>query len=752
MSLQCKIIDIKASGAFVELLHNGSKVWIPGQEINSNYDQNISLKEQNICRVGDVFDVIDYVKDVSQKHKLYSIVRATNDPWNQIDSWEDGDVKELTIYSVTKNKAYGKIVEGIDGYVRLNDIMSFLTIPEDKLELCKIENGDVLAGYFHKNDVDESSRIIKLNYTKYIKDIKEISEKLINQKPIKLNLEDSLPEILHNSQIRNDIHKISNLNRILIVEDDEKLLAHLVCIMEEFGIDVNTSNSLDGVKNQFGEFDSIHFDLAIIDLHLTNHIDYDGLKVGKYINEHSSETKIILSSADFAHIDKIYELTPDLTISDFLHKPISHEQLRHAFSLALTNEPVLVTDFFNKNNSNKKNKSIEKRKKNTDEIVVELHKKLNATTTVLFKIHPVDLFVKIESIQGPKKEFSKWQRKLTYSPVRDVAIDQESIYEGKISWTSKYRKHKWLFKAFKYESCIGIPIHAASDFAFALFVFHDEVDQFFEQNILETELSGTLISKNIEIARYIKWQLEDNLFYLLGKSYGSMAHDLIGALKIDQEFIDIEKILNDNAVINFENANLISNKTNELKNRWEKADRIVGTFRRISMGIKEKDSLVDVFALMVLAVNNIKFETKPYKIKVAISEKQEDTISETYLRKSALEQVLYNLLLNATQQIHNFSFAREEGSILLEMDNIEKDNEQYIRILVHDTGPGIHTFNKNKIFDVGFTTKDEGLGMGLDICNNIIKSFGGQISLLKSILFIGSTFEIQIPITEAEDN
>ena len=49
-------------------------------------------------------------------------------------------------------------------------------------------------------------------------------------------------------------------------------------------------------------------------------------------------------------------------------------------------------------------------------------------------------------------------------------------------------------------------------------------------------------------------------------------------------------------------------------------------------------------------------------------------------------------------------------------------------ILVEDNGPGIAERDKMKLFMPFFTTKSEGLGMGLSICRSILDSLGGRIS------------------------
>lgn len=82
-----------------------------------------------------------------------------------------------------------------------------------------------------------------------------------------------------------------------------------------------------------------------------------------------------------------------------------------------------------------------------------------------------------------------------------------------------------------------------------------------------------------------------------------------------------------------------------------------------------------------------------------------------------MEQVFINLLQNAADSI--------DGSGSIEL-NLMIDEEYYI-ISIRDSGTGIPENIRHKIFDIYFTTKSKGTGLGLGIVNKIVQEHGGSI-------------------------
>ena len=85
-----------------------------------------------------------------------------------------------------------------------------------------------------------------------------------------------------------------------------------------------------------------------------------------------------------------------------------------------------------------------------------------------------------------------------------------------------------------------------------------------------------------------------------------------------------------------------------------------------------------------------------------------------------LQQVLFNLVTNAIE-------ALESVADRMMLVKSERESSGKVRITVQDSGSGINPENVDRIFGSFFTTKAEGMGMGLSICRSIIESHGGRL-------------------------
>jgi two-component system sensor histidine kinase PilS (NtrC family) len=111
-----------------------------------------------------------------------------------------------------------------------------------------------------------------------------------------------------------------------------------------------------------------------------------------------------------------------------------------------------------------------------------------------------------------------------------------------------------------------------------------------------------------------------------------------------------------------------------------------------------------------------------------------------------LQQVIWNLVLNAVQEMRNSGCLSISTRARAE-DGVRYAHEKLAEIMISDTGPGIPQENHGKVFDPFFTTKESGTGLGLTIVHRIVENYGGKI-FLRSESGRGTTFILQFPLAE----
>ncbi len=100
-----------------------------------------------------------------------------------------------------------------------------------------------------------------------------------------------------------------------------------------------------------------------------------------------------------------------------------------------------------------------------------------------------------------------------------------------------------------------------------------------------------------------------------------------------------------------------------------------------------------------------------------------------------IERVISNLVMNAAQ-------ASPSGGVVTVKTRVAGD---MVEIAVIDRGTGIDAKNLESIFNPFFTTKPEGVGLGLAICSKIVDEHGGQITV-ESTPGEGSVFHVFLPL------
>ena len=122
---------------------------------------------------------------------------------------------------------------------------------------------------------------------------------------------------------------------------------------------------------------------------------------------------------------------------------------------------------------------------------------------------------------------------------------------------------------------------------------------------------------------------------------------------------------------------------------------------------------------------------------ITIVQELSEDLPAVEVDEQQLLQVILNIAINAVESMPR------GGTLTLRTSGIETGAGKAVGLTIRDTGQGMDKETEKNIFKPFFTTKERGVGLGLAICQKIIRDHGGQIRV-KSIPGQGSVFFIRL--------
>jgi PAS domain S-box-containing protein len=171
------------------------------------------------------------------------------------------------------------------------------------------------------------------------------------------------------------------------------------------------------------------------------------------------------------------------------------------------------------------------------------------------------------------------------------------------------------------------------------------------------------------------------------------------------------------------------------------ASEIINRLRSLYKKAPPERELVAINGIIGEMARMLSSEARRHGVSIRIGIK--DDLPMTVADRVQLQQVLMNLMLNGIEAM------KDTGGVLTVQSELGEDGQ--IEISVNDTGPGLPPCKADQIFEVFFTTKPQGSGMGLAISKSIVESHGGRI-WANGDDGRGATFHFTLPAASAETN
>lgn len=224
----------------------------------------------------------------------------------------------------------------------------------------------------------------------------------------------------------------------------------------------------------------------------------------------------------------------------------------------------------------------------------------------------------------------------------------------------------------------------------------------------------------------------------VGVLAGGIAHDFNNALSAILTNISVAKILQEPGSKSHERLTAAENASKMARN----LTRQLLTFSKGGAPIKKTESLER------LITESADFALTGTGVKCDYSFAKDLWLAD--VDEGQINQAVSNLVINACQAMPGGGIISitVDNVVLSDSDATHLKEGKYLRISVKDNGAGIAEKDLPMIFDPYFTTKQEGIGLGLATTYSIIKKHHGHISA-ESKIGEGTTFIIYLPASEA---
>jgi two-component system, NtrC family, sensor histidine kinase HydH len=216
----------------------------------------------------------------------------------------------------------------------------------------------------------------------------------------------------------------------------------------------------------------------------------------------------------------------------------------------------------------------------------------------------------------------------------------------------------------------------------------------------------------------------------LGQLTAGLAHELrnpLGTMRASAEMLS-KNVAGDNEIAR-ELAGFIATEV-------DRTNSLITRFLEFARPLKLRLQKIDLAQVVDRAMAELEHHNPPYEVTVYRNYSLD--IPALDVDAELMERVIYNLLLNAVQA------TPAGGAVTVKT----REAGSRAELLVIDRGSGIEKDHLESIFNPFFTTKNDGVGLGLAIVSKIVDEHGGSISV-ESQPGQGSTFRVFLPLERA---
>ena len=727
-TIKVSVLRTTPVGLIVELA-DGREGLVRERELAWDTEARRGWRER--YRPGDRVNVVSLSKESGQRPE-FSVRLAQDDPW--LDVQEHYPKGALVDGVVTGIMSYGVFVElepGVTGLVHTSRFPAWATATPGEVfwpgDLVKVIVGEIDVAERHMALTLADRAGLRWRQPTQVEPTKAGSRKA--------------PDV---PAVAAQVMRASNLlqhsaKSILVVDDSAAVRSEISEWLRHAGHQVTLAE--DG-PSALATLRKTPAEVALVDVQLPQIM---GTQVVQTIRQEWPEIRCILMSGDHG----LAENNDELVLLNgegvpILCKPFRPEELLEQLFGAPASEQATTAS---SSRSEARQRTPQSRSQLV-KVVRQLWRATRVSLVVLFELDPAKRVIRIVEQHGRPVFETAALSALIHSPVRDVAEDGIVVRAADAEEAAAPR-FRHLAKSMRFASCLGVPVSVTLPHRYALFLFSDQPD-LAVNNTVETFASASAIAAAAWLERdaFAQQAAELQRLVLLGQLGRTLVHEINNqaqnipwAAKKLPDYVDQVKQL---AEVNPDQSQAMLAEANQILHEVslevERLACIAKPFTGLARMDHESSLLLDT---TVEEVVSVVLDTAQ-RANVALTVQNLAPIAFMRGKDTALHQVLVNVLLNAVQQIEE-TRGRDGGRVVIRLTPSQSEGQLVYRIDIEDDGPGIHRRLWDRIFEMGYTTRSGGSGVGLSVARSLIETMAGRIRVAESWLGWGSTFVIELP-------
>ena len=275
------------------------------------------------------------------------------------------------------------------------------------------------------------------------------------------------------------------------------------------------------------------------------------------------------------------------------------------------------------------------------------------------------------------------------------------------------------------------------------------VDGRLAQMVIATDITPRRVAEELSASQADRAQSASRLI-TMGEMASSMAHELNQPLTAINNYCSGMVTRIKGRQITEEDLLGALEKTSR---QAQRAGQIIQRIRSFVKRSEPNRTLSDVPGMVAEAVELAEIEFR--RRNVRLTHHVAARLPTLNVDPILIEQVLVNLMKNAAESIDSAQRPSARRSVELRVVPKMEEGSSAVEFSVTDTGQGLAPEVMERLFEAFFSTKAEGMGIGLNLCRSIVESHHGRMTarnLYNGHEVVGCCFCFWIPVTDSQQN